>query len=134
LALKQLVLADRFVSSTLAYQGTAGGLPVEHIQNVASVALNGCVPDLVVVFDVDQQSAAQRLLAKPKRSKYAGVTEPTLFSDRMELKGAAFQRAVRRGFLEQAQADPNRYLVIDATAKADTVFKCLIETLASRFG
>ncbi|MEM9884022.1 MAG: dTMP kinase, partial [Planctomycetota bacterium] len=60
LAEGQLVLADRFISSTLAYQGAAGGLPIADILKVGQVALGPHWPDLVVVFDVDEHTAAGR--------------------------------------------------------------------------
>lgn len=112
------VLADRFVSSTLAYQGTAGGLPIPEIHAAAAIATGGLAPDLVVVFDVDQQTAAGRL-------------NPLL--DRMEAKGQAFHAKVRRGYLDQAQAEPDRYLVIDATPDEHVVFRALIDGLTGRF-
>ncbi len=112
-----LVLADRFISSTLAYQGTAGGLPVADIMSTGRVALGDCWPDLVVVFDVDQATAATRL-------------NPLL--DRMEQKGADYHRRVREGYRQQAADDPEHYLVIDATADADTVFERLQAGLAER--
>ena len=56
-----VVLADRFVASTLAYQGSAGGLPIEEIRAVAQVAVQGCWPDLNIVFDVDEDTAARRI-------------------------------------------------------------------------
>lgn len=118
LARGELVLADRFISSTLAYQGTAGGLPIADILRVGQIALGQCWPDLVVIFDVDERTAASRL-------------SPLL--DRIEQKGLAFHRAVRRGFLEQARNDPHRYLVIDATGSADMVFEQLLQRLAVRF-
>lgn len=102
-----LVLADRFISSTLAYQGTAGGLDIEEILHVGRVALHGCWPQLVVIFDVDEQTAAHRL-------------NPLL--DRMEQKGAAYHRRVRQGFLDQARREPERHLVIDATGDERSVF------------
>jgi dTMP kinase len=110
----ELILADRFISSTLAYQGTAGGMPVKDIYAIGHIALGACWPDLVVVFDVDERTAAGRL-------------SPLL--DRMELKGAEFHREVRRGYQEQAQADPSRYVVIDSTPDADTVFRELLRRL-----
>ena len=133
LADRKLVLADRFVSSTLAYQGGAGGLPLEHIRQVAQVVLGSCQPDLVVVFDVDEATAARRLVANPRRGRAATAQEPTLFSDRMELKGAEYHRAVRRAYLDQAEADPKRYAVVDAAGNADAVFARVVETLAARF-
>lgn len=110
----QLVLADRFVSSTLAYQGTAGGMTAEEILAVGRVAIGARWPDLTVIFDVDEQVAATRL-------------NPLL--DRMELKGMEFHRRVRQGFLAQAQSEPDRHLVIDASLTADAVFDALLEGL-----
>ncbi len=114
----ELILADRFISSTLAYQGTAGGLPIDDILRVGQIALHDHWPQLVVVFDVDQETASKRL-------------NPLL--DRMEMKGAAFHRIVRQGYLDQARNDPKGYLVIDATASADEVFVKLCEGLRERF-
>lgn len=112
------VLADRFISSTLAYQGTAGGLSKEEILAAGRIALRDCWPDLVVIFDVDEQTATSRL-------------SPLL--DRMELKGTAFHRRVRQGYKDQAASDPQHYLVIDATPAPDTVFERLIDGLRARF-
>jgi dTMP kinase len=113
----ELVLADRFISSTLAYQGTAGGLDRSEILSVGEVATSGCMPDLVVVFDVDEATAASRL-------------NPLL--DRMEQKGAQFHRRVRQGYLDQARTDPDHYLVVDATGDADAVFDALCARLRER--
>lgn len=77
----ELVLADRFISSTLAYQGTAGGMAFEEILSVGKVAVDRCWPDAVVIFDVDEATAAHRL-------------NPLL--DRIEAKGAAYHRRVRQ--------------------------------------
>lgn len=99
LARGELVMGDRFVSSTLAYQGTAGGLTPGEIMAVAQVACGEVWPHLTVVFDADERTAAKRL-------------SPLL--DRMEQKGAEFHRRVRAGFLAQAKADPTRHAVVDA--------------------
>jgi len=114
----ELVLADRFISSTLAYQGAAGGMDEADIRRVGDVAVAGRGPDLVVVFDVDAETAAGRL-------------NPLL--DRMEAKGADYHRRVRRGYLDQADAEPDRYLVIDARPDADAVTNDLLQALARRF-
>lgn len=115
----ELVLADRFISSTLAYQGTAGGIPLADILRVGQIALGQNWPDLVVVFDVDEATAATRL-------------NPLL--DRMEKKGADFHRRVRQGYLDQARADPQRYAVVDARQPEDAVYDAVIMTLAQRLG
>ncbi len=123
-----LVLADRFISSTLAYQGTAGGLPIADILKVGQVALGQHWPDLVVVFDVDEDTAAARINPLLREREFNAD------KDRMEAKGAAFHRRVRQGYLDQAADDPDRYLVIDATQEADKVFADLCGGLFARYG
>lgn len=131
LAAGELVLADRFVSSTLAYQGTAGGLTAEEIRSVAQVATGGLWPDLTVLLDVDTETANRRMTGGQPRSKAADATL-SLFADRMEAKGDAFHARVRQGYLDQAAADPAHYLVIDATASPEQVWDRLMQELAGR--
>ncbi|MEL6328184.1 MAG: dTMP kinase [Planctomycetota bacterium] len=113
----KLVLADRFMASTVVYQGDAGGLDRAEIERVAPMVLGDTAPDLVVIFDVDQATAASRL-------------NPLL--DRMEAKGAAFHARVRRGYLDLAEREPQRHALIDATEPEQTVERRLIETLCAR--
>lgn len=113
----ELVLADRYVASTLAYQGAAGGVGAADIAAVARVATRNLQPDLVLLFDIDEAAAARRL-------------SPLL--DRMEAKGAAFHRKVRQGYLDQAKADAGRYAVLDASRSADEVWADLLRTLEER--
>jgi dTMP kinase len=114
----ELVVADRFVSATLAYQGTAGGIPVEWIQQVAEVAVAGCWPSLTIILDVDDETATGRL-------------NPLL--DRMELKGKEFHAKVRDGFLQQAQMWPERYCVIDGSMDENTVEKAVLGAVETWF-
>lgn len=126
----KLVLADRFVSSTLAYQGTAGGLSAQEIRDVAQVATGGLWPDVTVLLDVDTATANSRMTGGPSKGKAA---EPTLslFADRMEAKGDAFHARVRQGYVDQAENDPDRYIIVDATASPDRVWSTLLEALAA---
>jgi dTMP kinase len=101
-----LVLADRFVSSTLAYQGAAGGMDEDDIVAVGRVATGNHVPDLTVVFDVSTDVALSRL-------------SPLL--DRMEGKGREFHMRVRAGYLSQAERWPDRYVVVDSSVAPDAV-------------
>jgi dTMP kinase len=112
-----VVLADRFVASTCAYQGTAGGLPMKDILDVAEVATGHRMPDLTVIFDVDEATAARRL-------------NPLL--DRMEQKGAAFHRRVRDGYHQLAREDPEHVLLIDATASEDEVERVATAAILDR--
>jgi len=117
LAAGALVLADRFISSTLAYQGSAGGLSPQEILAVGEVAMGGVRPDLTILFDVDEPTAARRL-------------NPIL--DRMEQKGAEFHRRVREGYLRQAKESPAEHLLIDARPDADEVWSALLTSLEQR--
>ena len=114
----ELVVADRFVSATLAYQGAAGGLPTKWIQQVAEVAVAGHWPDITLILDVDDVTAAGRL-------------NPLL--DRMELKGKEFHLRVREGFLEQARQMSDRYCVIDSSQDADAVEKAVQNAILKQF-
>lgn len=126
LARGELVLADRFISSTLAYQGAGGGLPVEEIIAVGRVALQECWPDLVVVFDVDAATARQRMNPLLRGQEF------DTDQDRMESKGDAFHRKVRQGYLDQASGDPGHYLVVDARGEEDEVYGRMCAGLAER--
>ncbi len=115
-----LVVADRFVASTYAYQGSAGGIPVDEISTAAKIAMQDIVPDATLIFDVDQKTAASRL-------------NPLL--DRMEAKGASFHAKVRQGYYDLLDADPDakRYLRVDAMGKPNEVFASIKAVLERRF-
>jgi dTMP kinase len=113
----EMVLADRYVASTLAYQGAAGGLAAADISAAARIATRNLMPDLYVIFDIDEVAAAKRL-------------SPLL--DRMEAKGAAFHKKVRQGYLEQAKQDPGRYAVVDASRTADEVWAQVQRVMADK--
>ncbi len=122
----EVVMADRFVSSTLAYQGSAGGIPIPEIKAVADVAIQGAYPDLVIIFDVDEETAARRL--SPLLADVSSTRESKGL-DRIESRGREFHRKVREGYLEQARLEPDRHLVIDARRSADEVWQSLLDTL-----
>jgi dTMP kinase len=118
MAAGQLVAADRYLASTIAYQGAAGGLPVADITDVARVALQGCLPHLTLLFDVDEVTSAARM-------------NPLL--DRMEAKGREFHRRVRQGYLDQARAAPDHFRIIDASRPPDDVWRSVMDALRRRF-
>lgn len=127
-----VVVADRFVSSTLAYQGAGGGMSEADIRAVAAVATGRRMPDLVVIFDVDAATAARRTRgaepAKGRSPKHA-VSSVTLFDDRIEQRGSEFHSRVRQGYLDQAKADPGRHLVIDGRQEPEEVWESLVQGL-----
>jgi dTMP kinase len=101
----RVVVSDRYLDSSLAYQGAARGLGVEDVARVNEWATEGLVPDLTFLLDVDPAVAAAR----------AGQ------ADRFEDEGNTLQAAVARAYDELASADPRRWRRIDASRPADEV-------------
>ena len=101
-----VVLTDRYVDSSVAYQGAGRDLDAAEVASLSAWATGGLVPALTVLLDVSPQTGRRR------RSGRA--------ADRMETEAEAFHERVRRHFLDLAEAAPERYLVLDAAAaKAD---------------
>jgi dTMP kinase len=100
----EVVIQDRYIDSSVAYQGVARGLGAAHIRDVSDWAADGLRPDLTVLLDLDVAVGRARVAAA------RGVF------DRLESEAAAFHESVRRAFLDMAAAEPERFLVVDATA------------------
>jgi dTMP kinase len=115
----RVVVSDRFLDSSLAYQGGARGLGVEEVERINRFATGGLVPDLTFLLEIDPPSAAGR----------AGE------SDRFEDEGAALQQAVLEAYERLAAADPGRWRRIDATRSPEDVHAQVIaEVEAARSG
>jgi dTMP kinase len=104
----RVVICDRFVSSTLAYQLGGDGLTADEIRSVAQIAIRGRWPDLTVLLDLP----AELSLARVKRAK-----------DRIEQRPMSYHQQVRANYLAQAEADPKRYRVVNANRPPDKVAK-----------
>ncbi|TQS43871.1 dTMP kinase [Cryptosporangium phraense] len=100
-----IVVCDRYVDSSLAYQGAGRELAVEDVEWLSRWATASLVPDLVILLDVDPGVGLSRV-------------ERRGAADRLEAESVSFHERVRRGFLDRAAADPRRYLVLDAGASA----------------
>ena len=130
----EVVLADRFVASTYAYQGAGGGLPAEEIRMVAEVATLRKEPDLVLLYDIDQETAAKRTrgVQKVGKKKVAGGT--TLFDDRIEQRGDEYQMRVQAGYRKLAEERPKQFLKVDARKDVEAVWVETLEKLEERVG
>lgn len=104
-----IVLCDRYIDSSLAYQGVGRGLGVEAVQQINAWATQGLVPDLTVVLDLAPELSRSRRSARD-----GGVT-----GDRIESADHEFHTRLRRAFLDRAAAAAHRYLVLEAAADAD---------------
>ena len=101
-----LVICDRFADSTVAYQHYGRGLDAAMVEAANRAATQGLVPDLTVLLDLTPEQGLQR----GERGH-----------DYLEREDVEFHRRVRRGFLERAAAEPDRWLVLDATRPAPEI-------------
>lgn len=117
LAEGRVVVCDRFYDSTTAYQGYAGGVPLDAVTRANELAVGACAPDLTLVFDIDPMLAQERTASRAQ--------------DRMEAKGMGYQRRVAEGFRAIAAAEPTRVKLIDAARDIDAVHADVMAAVAS---
>lgn len=113
------VICDRFIDSSLAYQGAAGGLGETTIRVLHSAGSNGLLPDLTILLEAGSQAIAARL-----RARDGDV------ADKIGGRGAAFHEAVAEGFSRLADAEPARFRRIDATGSPDAVHALILDALS----
>lgn len=113
LAAGKCVLMDRWLSSTCAYQGFAGGFGVEKVINIGTDALERIWPDVTIVLDVDTETAASRMQRD---------------LDRMEQKGDAYHTKVREGFLKLPGIEPS-VKVVDARQTIEQVHQDILKSI-----
>ncbi|MHC4385546.1 MAG: dTMP kinase [Planctomycetota bacterium] len=113
LAMGKCVLMDRWLSSTCAYQGWAGGFGIEKVIKIATDSLDRIWPDLTVVLDVDLQTAAERMQRD---------------LDRMEQKGDAYHAKVREGFLKLPKIHSS-IKVVDARQPVENVHQDVLKLI-----
>ncbi|MEV7614754.1 dTMP kinase [Streptomyces sp. NPDC089799] len=101
-----VVISDRYIDSSVAYQGAGRDLSPTEIARISRWATTGLVPNLTVLLDVSPEAARERFTEAP---------------DRLESEPAEFHQRVRAGFLTLAAADPGRYLVVDAGQDPESV-------------
>ena len=118
LARGEWVVSDRYMLANIVYQGHAGGLAPDAIREVGAVATTGLEPDLVLVLDVDLETAARRL-ARPL--------------DKLENRGDAFRSRLRAGYLAEAARRPDDIVVVDAAGDPATVQASLRAAIELRF-
>ncbi|MFM8953137.1 MAG: dTMP kinase [Planctomycetaceae bacterium] len=112
------VVSDRYLLANIVYQGHAGGLDPDVIRQVGRIATRGLMPDLVLLLDVDLETAARRL------------DRPL---DKLENRGDGYRQRLRSGYLAEAAAAPDRIVVIDATPQPDEVAARIRAAVAARF-
>ena len=110
------VIADRYFDSSLAYQGIARGVGVDHVLELNLHVVQGLVPDLTILLLLDPGDAGRRV-ARP---------------DRLEREGADFHRRVDAAYRELTELFPDRIIGVDAALAADELSQVILERLRSR--
>jgi dTMP kinase len=114
LAEGSVVISDRYIDSSLAYQGAGRTLPVNEVSWLSAWATGGLQPDLVVLLDVDPAVGLARIADRGG-------------ADRLEGESLAFHERVRYAFLDLAAAEPRRYLIVDATEPSEKIAGLVLE-------
>ena len=107
----KVVISDRYTDSTTAYQGYGRGLDLEMVRATNNAATQGLKPDLTILLDISAEEGFARKKAKSR--------------DRFEQEALAFHRRVREGYLELARAEPERWLVVDASQAKRKITKII---------
>lgn len=119
LARGELVLCDRYVDSSLAYQGYARGLGVEFIEKINDFAISNFTPDYTLFLNLPPEQAFKRK---------GGVDK----TDRLELSGIEFHNKVYQGYLDLAKKHSDRFIVIDASGERDQTQEKIISALKDK--
>lgn len=115
-----IVLQDRYIDSSVAYQGAGRVLDAQQIRDLSLWAAEGLLPDLTILLDLDEDAARARL--DGARTRY----------DRLEAERSDFHARVREAYLGLAAAEPERFLVVDASRPVDDIAAEIRERLSGR--
>ena len=112
------VICDRFIDSTLAYQGFGRGMDLEALVRLNAFATRGRKPDLTLLLDIEVEEGFRRLARRPGRP------------DRFEREAQDFHRRVREGYLRLAALEPDRFERIDASGPPEEVAEAVWKAVA----
>ncbi|MBG9585689.1 dTMP kinase [Cytobacillus firmus] len=107
-----IILCDRFIDSSLAYQGYARGLGIEEVYSINSFAIEGMMPELTLYFDIDPESGLNRINQHKGREV-----------NRLDLEKLDFHHKVREGYLKLMELYPERIFKIDASKPLEEVYQ-----------
>lgn len=113
------VISDRYMDSSIAYQGGGRGLGIDQIRDLSLWAARGLLPDLTVLLDAPAETTGERIVGEP---------------DRMERAGDEFHRVTNQTFRVLAASDPGRYLVLDARLPVEEIHSRVLAAVTELFG
>ncbi|MDY0344965.1 MAG: dTMP kinase [Bacilli bacterium] len=117
----KIVISDRFLDSSLAYQGAGRNIGVDNVLNINLFATEGTYPDLTLLFDITPEKGLERIAINKKREV-----------NRLDLEALDFHRQVREAFLELAKKYQDRYVIIDASKTLPEVVGAALNVIQSR--
>jgi dTMP kinase len=115
----EVVIQDRYIDSSVAYQGAGRVLDPDEVRGLSEWATQGLRPDLTILLDLDADAARGRL--DEARTRY----------DRLEAEASEFHDRVRSAYLKLADAEPERFLVVDAERPVDEIAATIRDRVAS---
>jgi dTMP kinase len=121
LTMEAIVISDRFIDSTFAYQGYAQSVNVNHIEDIHAMISNGLFPDVTYLIDIGPLDGLRRT-----------STRPTNINERFEEMEPGFHARVRDGYMRLAQKYPNRIRTIDGRRSPDDIGKEIVDDLFKR--
>ncbi len=124
LAQNKWVLCDRFSASSIAFQGGGRGISLDQVEWLNNFATNLLKPHLTVLLDLSVDESKKR---RSNRESLTAVAE-----DRIEAEADSFHEKVRKGFLDQAKADPKNWLVLNAAHTPEELYEQLVKDLTER--
>ncbi|MBD8005877.1 dTMP kinase [Bacillus norwichensis] len=122
----KVVLCDRFIDSSLAYQGYARGIGIDEVYSINEFAIQGAMPDVTLYFDIEPELGLKRIARNAGREV-----------NRLDLEKIEFHQKVREGYHLLLQRFPDRLILIDASATFDSVYqnaKKIIESQLAQVG
>lgn len=128
LARGEVVLCDRFVDSTVAYQGYGRGLDTQLLDSLNQMAAAGCIPDLTLILDLPVETGLQRARARNDRDNQSRS------EGRFEAESLAFHRRIREGYLLLASLHPKRCVVVQADRDLENVCEQIWSLVTTRLG
>ena len=130
--LRPVVSAPSASDSTRAYQGAAGGVPTATLLELERIVLGGLKPDLTFVLDLPAEAGLKR--AENRRLRELAPQSATPERDLFEDRDVEFHERLRQGFLNIANAEPQRCVVIDATQPIEAISRQVEHSLVQRLG
>ena len=118
-----VIFCDRFVDSSIAYQGYARGIGEEGIREINQFATEGIEPDVTLYIDVPAEVGIQRIHANLDEREY----------NRLDQEKLAFHEKVRAGYLQLAKANPERIVVVDGTMSRESVAEACYHIIKNRY-